>query len=653
MLNRQIILTALLIFALPAGGPAFGGDTASTTPSTMLIIDGSGSMWGRIDPDKRAKIDIVRETLVPLIAGAGQTRIGLASYGHRRRGDCSDVEIVTPPVAERDGVLAVVSKLNPKGKGPIAEALRQTAKVLGTARPASILIVTDGADNCQQDACEAAADLARTAPGVPVHVVSLAVEPDETPRLSCVAKATGGRYFDVRDAPAIAPALEEAAKLAMLAPGPAPAAPGAAPVSPPSAQEVSPGGGPALRLTASLAPGSPILALPIHWRVTKPSGETVREGDGPDLSFTPEPGTYDVEASLEFAHARQTVTVEPRRLTAVTVPLNAARLKLRARAAKDAEAGATALISVAPDQAGKVPSGTIWLSHDGQGDVILPPGNYSVTASDGLARKQKVVALTAGTDSDTDLGLATGTLEVSAAAKEEGPPFEAVTFAIAEDDPDSPDGRREIARANAAVAEFTLAPGTYYVTAYTGLNESRQRIAVRAGERVKRTLVVPVTRLKVSSIIGGRQGGDGAGLQYRVTSLEGDGKEVARTVGPTLDLNLKAGRYKVEAKLGTLNVKAAQDVTLEPGKPTDLVLKLEAGEIGFKPPAGTTAGAGDVYWEIRDQAGRPVWHTTLAEPNAVLAPGRYTVRLESRDRRTDAAFELKSGERKSVQLGAN
>jgi hypothetical protein len=105
--------------------------------------------------------------------------------------------------------------------------------------------------------------------------------------------------------------------------------------------------------------------------------------------------------------------------------------------------------------------------------------------------------------------------------------------------------------------------------------------------------------------------------------------------------------------LGTLNVKAAQDITLEPGRPMDLVLKLDAGEIGFKPPAGTAAGAGDVYWEIRDQTGRPVWHTTLAEPNALLAPGRYTVRLETRERRTESAFELKSGERKAVQLGAN
>ena len=33
---------------------------AEDAPSTLFLIDGSGSMWGRFEPDKRAKIDAVR-----------------------------------------------------------------------------------------------------------------------------------------------------------------------------------------------------------------------------------------------------------------------------------------------------------------------------------------------------------------------------------------------------------------------------------------------------------------------------------------------------------------------------------------------------------------------------------------------------------------
>ena len=231
--------------------------------------------------------------------------------------------------------------------------------------------------------------------------------------------------------------------------------------------------------------------------------------------------------------------------------------------------------------------------------------------------------------------------------------MEGVTFAVAEDDPDSPDGRREIARSSASVADFALPPGTYYISARAGESETRQRIAIGQGDAIKRTLVLPVTRLKISSLVGGQPAKEGMGLIYRITSLEGEAHEVARSAVPQLDLTLKAGRYRVEAKLGALNVKAAQDVTLEAGKPLETVLKLEAAEIGLKLPQGSGTAPGDVFWEIRDQSGHAVWHTTLAEPVALLAPGRYTVRLETRDRRTEAAFELRAGEHRAVQLGPN
>jgi Ca-activated chloride channel homolog len=609
-------------------------------------------MWGRLEPDKRAKIDIVREVLRPLIANAGQTRIGLTSFGHRRKSDCSDVEVIAAPQADRDLVLPIIDKLSPKGKGPIAEAMRQSAKAIGTARPASILVVTDGADNCQQDACEAAAEIAKVQPGIPIHLVSLAVEPDEIPRLNCVPKATGGRYFDVRDAQSVGPAIEEASRTAMLSPGappPASAGPGVA-NAPPAPQSAS--AAPGLRLTASLSHGGSILADPIDWRVTKSGGERVREDQAAELNADLEPGTYDVEAALGTTRAQQSITVEPGRRTALTVALNAARVKLRARSAKDADTGATTLLTVAADKGDKAPSETVWLGRGSQGDIVLSPGTYRAAASDGVARQEKSFALTAGTDTEIDLALATGRLELIASAREDGPAIEPVTFTIAEDDPESPDGRREVARSTAATAAFVLPPGTYYISAKSGESETRQRIAIRQGDTVKRTLIVPITHLKVSSLVGGRPAGDGTGIIYRVLSLEGEPREVVRSAVPQLDLALKAGRYRVEAKLGTLNVKAAQDVT-EAGKPFEAVLKLDAGEIGLKLPQGSPAGPGDVFWEIRDQAGRPVWHTTLPEPNALLAPGRYTVRLETRDKRVEAAFELKSGEHRAVQLGPN
>ncbi|MEQ1669936.1 MAG: VWA domain-containing protein, partial [Hyphomicrobium sp.] len=142
----------------------------------MFVIDGSGSMWGRFEADKRAKIDVVRELLSAKITAAAGQNIGLTSFGHRRKSDCSDVEVIAEPVSDPAPVLAPLAKLNPRGKGPLVTALRQAAGALTQSRPASMIVINDAADNCQQDACAAANEIAAATPGVAIHVVSIGVD---------------------------------------------------------------------------------------------------------------------------------------------------------------------------------------------------------------------------------------------------------------------------------------------------------------------------------------------------------------------------------------------------------------------------------------------------------------------------------------------
>ena len=168
-----------------AGIFAFTSATsAGEAPATMIVIDGSGSMWGRLDPDKRAKIDIARDLIQAKITAAAGQSIGMASFGHRRKGDCSDVEIIAAPNTDHTPITEALAKLNPRGKGPLAAALLEAVTALGAARPASVIVINDGVDNCRQDTCAAAADIARTAPGVAIHIVSIGVDPGEQQRLS-------------------------------------------------------------------------------------------------------------------------------------------------------------------------------------------------------------------------------------------------------------------------------------------------------------------------------------------------------------------------------------------------------------------------------------------------------------------------------------
>ena len=244
---RYFAATVVAAIGVIAATDAVSADDA---PTAMLLLDGSGSMWARLPPDNRAKIDIVREKLTTILQTPSSTHVGLVSFGHRRRGDCSDVEVIAPPDSARDGVVGPLAKINPIGPGPLTAGLKAAVDAIGTARPAQIVVVGDGADNCHQDSCAAAADIAKTSPGITIQVIEIGVAAADRGRVACVAEATGGHYYDITDSNGLNAALDEATKLAILSPGAPPeAATAGATVAPP------PPAGASLRVSASLAEG--------------------------------------------------------------------------------------------------------------------------------------------------------------------------------------------------------------------------------------------------------------------------------------------------------------------------------------------------------------------------------------------------------------
>ena len=69
---------------------------AADFPEVLFILDASGSMTesaGGI-----AKIDAAKQALTQVVTGlAKEVNTGLVVYGHRRKGDCGDIEVIIPP----------------------------------------------------------------------------------------------------------------------------------------------------------------------------------------------------------------------------------------------------------------------------------------------------------------------------------------------------------------------------------------------------------------------------------------------------------------------------------------------------------------------------------------------------------------------------
>jgi Ca-activated chloride channel family protein len=207
---------ALLLLALA---------TPARAQDALLVLDASNSMWGRIDG--RPKTAIARDAVAALArAVPAGARIGLMAYGHRRAGDCADIELLIPPGPVDPAAFARAANLSPRGRTPIAEGLTQAARVAPR-----LILVSDGVETCVPDPCGAVRLLKRADSALTVHVVAFDVaEARDQAQLRCIAEATGGRFVPAASAADLGRALAE---VTATLPPPAPAE---APRPPPAAE---------------------------------------------------------------------------------------------------------------------------------------------------------------------------------------------------------------------------------------------------------------------------------------------------------------------------------------------------------------------------------------------------------------------------------
>lgn len=639
-----------LSLALPLAALALPDEAeAQSSPATVIVMDGSGSMWGNLGPERASKFDLSRAALRQVLSKSSTAALGLVSFGHRRRADCSDVEIIAPPQpGPTEAVLAAIDKLNPKGKGPLTLALKEAAKSFEPGAAGSVILIHDGPDNCQQDPCAAAMEIAKANPRLAVHVVGLALEKPDVQRMSCVATATKGRMFDVRDAASLNASIAEAVKLANLDLGDAPPpSPSAGPSATPA-----PVGVPGLRLSAALAPDGPALTRPLTWRIAKSESpdEPVAQKTAAEVAQDLPPGKYVVNANLGVVKAQQAVEVGDDGPTTVRLALNAGTVRLMARATKAGDPIANPLLSIS---AASEASGTrrvrepIWVGRDPDAAVIVPAGNYFARVESGLASRDIAVSVAPGGIGDAQLILGAGRLDLSAVTQAGGQPLSEVTFAISEDDPEAAGGRREIARSAAPQASFTLPAGTYYVAATSGAAEARERIAIGAGQDLKHAIVLNVGRAVLSAQLDGAPPPSGQQVNFRVLRLDEGAREVARSTNATPDFLLAPGRYRFEAQLAGENVRATADVDIAAGKEFRIGMKLESAQVTVKPAASAIA----LHWEVKDGLGKTVLRSGLGgNKTARLAPGRYVLRADAGESRIEKPFDLKPGEQRIIDI---
>jgi Ca-activated chloride channel family protein len=186
----------------------------------VVVMDASGSASGQIGGV--AKIDIARNALRAILAESpDDLSIGLVAYGYRQREACDDYQVLAPP-GSPDAFLAAAAGIRPLGRSPIADATAAAAEALTEPDGATIILITDNADNCSDNPCATISDLHERMPDVTVSVVGIAIPDDEVAAISCFADLTGGLYLRAANATDFQANLRQALETAWGGPVPPP-----------------------------------------------------------------------------------------------------------------------------------------------------------------------------------------------------------------------------------------------------------------------------------------------------------------------------------------------------------------------------------------------------------------------------------------------
>ena len=169
----------------------------SCANDAMIVFDASGSMGTTDRSLKVPRIDGAKRAMGRVIPDVAHLRrLGLIVYGEGEYNDCNTIELRLKPTPDAAAtLLGEVAKIDPRGRTPLTESVKQAADVLDYKnRPGTIVLLTDGEETCGGDPCKVAAQLKKQAKDLTIHVIGYRHETEGYFTSRCMADVTGGEY---------------------------------------------------------------------------------------------------------------------------------------------------------------------------------------------------------------------------------------------------------------------------------------------------------------------------------------------------------------------------------------------------------------------------------------------------------------------------
>ena len=473
----------------------FGISAAKAETNVLFIFDASGSMKKPVGGT--ARIDLARKSLVEsVLSMPNHVRVGLMVYGARRAKDCTDIHLVSPVQANaRDQVVLAMAGLQAKGETPIADSIIMAARTFSSlaGQDNSIVVLTDGIEECNGDPCAAAAAVSRMGINLKINIIGFTLGAEERAAIECVTRLTGGKYYDAADARGLVNAMANVRQQVVAPPSPPPPAPVAV-APPPTAQPVIIDKSQEryrFRAVALLAPGKPYGSLTgVNWSITRVTDDkrenvvstsTLSNNVSSELAS----GKYVVEAKVGLASGESPADVVSDKEMTVDVVLNAGVVEIQTFAADGVEVPreASPRVRLDIDGAEGANTGTYGASYA----VAVPAGHWTVKAQLGNANVSVPVDVEAGAVVKLPVVLAAGRLVLRGRSPQQSDPLQGVRWRVVS----AKDGADIFGETYFTEAVFNLAAGDYSVTATRGQATMTGTVTIHAGEVIEKDFAFP------------------------------------------------------------------------------------------------------------------------------------------------------------------
>ncbi len=550
------LFTALLTMAA-LSLPALAADRA------MIILDASGSMWAQIDG--KARIDIARDTLKSVLAGVpADLELGFMAYGHRSKGDCSDIETLVQPAAGTAAAIGTAADgLSPKGKTPLTAAVKMAAEQLKSSEgKATVILITDGIETCNADPCALATELAKSGVDLKVDVVGFGLSRAEGAQVKCLADTTGGKYLSADDATGLEDAMSNVVSGVTAPDTSSSEAPPSSSEEPVSDANFAPSAVVA-KGSDPLVDGDGSVAWEFHSiNADGSAGDAVRTEYGNAYEGTIDPGDYIVIATLDNVHVQQKVTIAAGQVAKPLFDFEAGYLDVRPHESEgaDIDSGAT----VVPTFADKS-STTVY----GEFKGYVPAGDTQLAVTIGSATVNDTATVAAGDRITRDVVVGAGHVNVTATYAEgvdvtDGSLYVDV-FAAKKD---IQGNRKEIGNGYGPIVQFDLPAGDYVAVASYDAVKVEQPFSVKSGDAMSFTIPLNAGVLAVTAP---------NGYYTEVFSAKKDIQGNRVSFGGSYDMaanrTLPAGDYHIVVTLANDAGTKESDATVKAGERMEITVQ--------------------------------------------------------------------------------